>query len=247
MTLPVTNQTTPSEPASLAVTNVNGTLGFAMGRPIVYPLNTRFQIIRSTNSGNASVGTVVYDGTDLRVNLVMPASNHWYWGRSYVNPSSFSAFQPNTFGVFGSPAGFTTAQISSGAATIVSFVNCTVTQVFSGAGAIHASQLGRVDFAAMDADAEVLVTAAYRQRLQNINGHQNVLLRFVTGVTSTYDGASKIPVGGTVSAMQPVTQIGRFNYTAGNSAYVVLLWDVASGTNSFTMDQLSLRTEFVRR
>lgn len=246
-TLPDVNQTMPSEPASLSVTNVNGTLGFQMGRPIVYPLNTRFQIIRSTNSGNASVGTVVYDGTDLRVNLVMPASNHWYWGRSYVNPSSFSPFQPNTFGVFGSPAGFTTAQISSGAATIVSFVNCTATQVFSGAGAIHASELGRVDFAAMDADAEVLVTAAYRQGLQNINGHQNVLLRFVTGVTSTYDGASKIPVGGTVSAMQPVTQIGRFNYTSANSAYVVLLWDVASGTNSFTMDQLSLRTEFVRR
>lgn len=246
-TLPDVNQTMPSEPASLSVTNVNGTLGFQMGRPIVYPLNTRFQIIRSTNSGNASVGTVVYDGTDLRVNLVMPASNHWYWGRSYVNPSSFSPFQPNTFGVFGSPAGFTTAQISSGAATIVSFVNCTATQVFSGAGAIHASELGRVDFAAMDADAEVLVTAAYRQGLRNINGHQNVLLRFVTGVTSTYDGASKIPVGGTVSAMQPVTQIGRFNYTSANSAYVVLLWDVASGTNSFTMDQLSLRTEFVRR
>lgn len=245
--LPAINVTLPSEPASLAVTNVNGTLGFQMGRPIVYPLNTRFQIIRSTNSGNASVGTIVYDGTDLSVNLVQPSSNHWYWARSYVNPSSFSPFQPNTFGVFGSPAGFTTAQISSGAATIISFVNCTVTQVFSGAGAIHASELGRVDFAAMDADAEVLVTAAYRQGQQNINGFQNVVLRFVTGVTSTYDGVSKIPVGGTVSEMQPVTQIGRFIYTAANSAYVVLLWDVASGANSFTMDQLSLQTEFVRR
>lgn len=142
-----------------------------------------------------------------------------------------------------------TQQINPGAVTFVSFVNCTATQVFSGAGAIHTSQLGRVDFApTSDSDALVSVTAHYRTGLQNINGFQRIGLRFVTGgVTSVYDVESQISVGGTPSAIQPVTQVGVFSYTAGNSAYVVLQWDVASGANSFTFDQMTLRCEFIKR
>lgn len=121
--LPATNVTTPSAPASLnVVTNINGTLGFEIGRPIVYPFNARMQIIRGTNSGNAAVGTVVYDGLDQRVNLVMPASRHWYWSRAYVSGSSgtiYGAYQPNTFGVLGDPLGFGSTQINSNAATDV--------------------------------------------------------------------------------------------------------------------------------
>lgn len=116
--LPTQNATQPSAPQSLAIsTNINGTLTFAMGMPLVRPFNTRFQIIRSTNSANAAVGTIIYDGADLRVNLVMPASRHWYWSRSYVNPNSPSAYQPNTFGVLGEPLGWATQQIQQNAVT----------------------------------------------------------------------------------------------------------------------------------
>lgn len=104
-----------AEPTAYSVTsNINGTLGFAAGTPVVMPSGTRFQIIRSTNSGNAAVGTIVYDGSDLRVNLVMPASRHWYWIRSYVG-SNFSPYSPNTFGVLGEPVGWDSTQINSNA------------------------------------------------------------------------------------------------------------------------------------
>lgn len=249
MTLPTTNATMPSEPASFAVTTaINGTLGFEIGRPIVYPFNTRLLIIRSTNSADASVGTVVYDGSDQRVNLVMPASNHWYWARAYVNPGSPTAYTPNTFGVFGSPVGFSTPQIEPGATTFVSQVSCAATQVFSQGGAALGLPLARVDFAAnsIGADAQVQITASLRVGLQNIFNFNRVKLRFVCGASSVFDGLS-IPIGGSPSAMQPMTLLHTSTYTLGNSAFVSLNWDVASGTNSFTFDNLSLRTEFIKR
>lgn len=132
MSLPATNDTRASEPSSFAVVAaINGTLGFELGRPIVQPVGTRFQIIRSTNSANAAVGTTIYDGQDLRVNLVQPSSSHWYWSRSYINPNSPTAYQPNTFGVLGLPLGLTTSQIDS-AAIIDTRVSSRGTSPFEG-------------------------------------------------------------------------------------------------------------------
>lgn len=96
---PTANATTPSEPTSLsAVEQINGTILFTIGTPIIRPPGSRFQIIRSTNSVDASVGTVVYEGIESPINLVMPTSRHWYYARSICN-SLTSAYQPNTFGL----------------------------------------------------------------------------------------------------------------------------------------------------
>lgn len=96
---PTANATTPSEPTSFSATEqINGTILFTLGTPIVRPPGSRFQIIRSTNSGDASVGTVVYEGAESPVALVMPTSRHWYYGRTVCN-SLVSAYQPNTFGI----------------------------------------------------------------------------------------------------------------------------------------------------
>lgn len=105
---PTPNATTPTEPTSFsAVEQINGTILFTIGTPIIRPAGTLFQIIRSTNSGDASVGTVVYQGNAQQVPLVMPTSLHWYYVRSILgthitgfDPSTIaSVYQPNTFGV----------------------------------------------------------------------------------------------------------------------------------------------------
>lgn len=105
---PTQNATTPSEPTSFtAAEQINGTILFTIGTPIVKPFGTKYQIIRSTNSADASVGTVVWQGDASHVPLVMPTSIHWYYARSILttavqgfDPSTIvSAYQPNTFGV----------------------------------------------------------------------------------------------------------------------------------------------------
>lgn len=99
--LPAVNALTPSAPSNLTVTpNVDGTLTFAIGKPVLNPPDTEYQLIRSTNSGDASVGTVVWQGNVLRADLVMPTSRHWYYTRSLTN-SYLSDYYPNTYGVFG--------------------------------------------------------------------------------------------------------------------------------------------------
>lgn len=97
--LPATNATTPSAPTSFSATEqINGTILFTLGTPIIRPTGTLFQIIRSTNSADASVGTVIYEGANNTVPLTMPTSRHWYYSRAIVN-SLVSAYQPNTFGI----------------------------------------------------------------------------------------------------------------------------------------------------
>lgn len=139
--------------------------------------------------------------------------------------------------------------VPPGALQLTTLVSCLTSQVFSGAGAIHASELARIDInpASLDYNADVHVVAQYRTGLQNINGFQNVVVRFVSGVTSVYDAAYGFPVGGGPADMQPQTQVGRFTHARNNSCYVSLLWDVASGANSFTLDQVTLKADFYRR
>lgn len=139
--------------------------------------------------------------------------------------------------------------VPPGALQLTTMVSCSTAQVFSGAGAIHASQLARIDFnpASLDYNSDVHVVAMYRTGLQNINDFQNVVLRFVSGVTSVYDAGYGFAVGGSPSDMQPQTQVGRFVHARNNSCYLLLLWDVASGANSFTLDQVTLKADFYRR
>jgi hypothetical protein len=97
--IPDTNVTTPSEPTSFsAAQQINGTLLFTIGQPIIKPYGTRYQIIRSTNS-LATVGTVIWEGDATPVPLVCPTSPHWYFSRCVAN-SDVSPFQPNTFGLY---------------------------------------------------------------------------------------------------------------------------------------------------
>lgn len=117
--LPAINVMQPTAPPSLLVSNtVGGTLAFDIGLPIVNPANTRYQLIRSANSIYTITSTVIYDGLDRHVEIVVPASNHWYFARAYTSDVNSSvAFYPPLYGVFGRPNGIVTAQINSNAAT----------------------------------------------------------------------------------------------------------------------------------
>lgn len=91
--------TTPTAPSSFSAEGqINGTVLFTMGQPVVKPMGTKFRIIRATNSSNALLGNVVWEGEANVVPLVMPTSTHWYWSQCIVN-STVGAFQPNTFGI----------------------------------------------------------------------------------------------------------------------------------------------------
>jgi hypothetical protein len=99
--LPPINPTSPSEPQNFAVSQqLNGTLIFEWQAPIITPLGTTYRIIRSTNSANAAVGTVVWQGDANKVALVMPTSLHWYYVQAVAN-SLVSAYSPNTYGLIG--------------------------------------------------------------------------------------------------------------------------------------------------
>lgn len=139
--------------------------------------------------------------------------------------------------------------VAPGALQMMTSVSCLTAQVFSGAGALHVSELARIDLnpASLDYNSDIYATAMYRTGLQNINGFQNVVLRLVSGVTSVYDGDHKFPVGGSTSDMQPQTQISNFFNAKSHSCYLALLWDVASGANSFTIDQITLKADVYRR
>lgn len=101
--LPGSNVTRPSEPQGFsAVSQVNGTILFSWTRPVIQPLGTRFQIIRSTAFNDPSVGTVIWDGDASPVPLVVPTSRHWYYVRATAN-SLNSPYQPNTLGLLGEP------------------------------------------------------------------------------------------------------------------------------------------------
>lgn len=103
--IPEINATTPSAPQGFSATpQINGTILFDWTTPIVKPSGTEFQIIRSTNSANAAVGTVVWQGVANPVPLVMPTSPHFYYVRAIAN-SAFSAYVPNTFGLVAAARG----------------------------------------------------------------------------------------------------------------------------------------------
>lgn len=112
--LPSINPTTPSAPVSLDInfTNVHGTLTFAIGKPVVTPLNARYQIIRSSVSTNAAVGTAIYDGSALSASVYAPSSTQYYYARAYAG-SYYGPFYPNTTGIAVGPSRVTLSQAST--------------------------------------------------------------------------------------------------------------------------------------
>jgi hypothetical protein len=100
---PATNPTTPGTPTlSLDPLHIAGTLLFKFGEPTVTPIGTRYQIIRSHVSTDASVGTPVWDGDALSGTIYAPTSTNYYYGRAYVG-TYFSAYYPNTAGIVVGP------------------------------------------------------------------------------------------------------------------------------------------------
>src|SRR5689334_11298932 len=95
-TVPPQNPTTPSAPSSLSMDalSVPGMLLFNIGPPIVIPKGTQYQIVRSSVSTDASVGTVVFDGASTRAVVNAPNSLSYYYARAYSN-SYFGPYYPN--------------------------------------------------------------------------------------------------------------------------------------------------------
>lgn len=103
--IPATNPTTPSEPASFAVTPDLGTLIFDFEEPTVKPLGTRYQILRSPGSlAVAGSYSVLWEGDATRTILQADMrSYYWYHGRTIANSHVSPALYPNTYGIGAQP------------------------------------------------------------------------------------------------------------------------------------------------
>jgi hypothetical protein len=98
-TLPATNPTTPTAPTPFSVTSLLGNLKFNFSEPVVKPLETRYQVLRSPGTlATAGSYSVIWEGSATEI--LLPAdvrSFYWYHGRCVSN-SYFSAVDPSTFG-----------------------------------------------------------------------------------------------------------------------------------------------------
>lgn len=97
--MPSSNPTTPTEAQNFTVTPDLGVLKFDWDPPVVVPVGTRYQIIRSPGSASAvQSGQVVYDGLVSDATIITdPRIMAWYHVKAYVN-SYFGPYVPNTFG-----------------------------------------------------------------------------------------------------------------------------------------------------
>jgi hypothetical protein len=138
--------------------------------------------------------------------------------------------------------------VAPGALQMTLMVSCLTSQVFSGAGAFNLRTVAQLDISpsSLDYNADVHATAQYRTGLQNINNYQNITLRMASGPSSSFV-TNGFSVGGSPANMQPQTQIGQFVNARNSSCAVLLFWDAASGANSFTLDQVTLKVDVYRR
>lgn len=99
--IPATNPTKPSEPENLAITSQPGAITARWDEPVTLPLGTRYRLIQASSPGDATLGSVVWDG-DIRnatINVADPFTK-FYWAQAYTNSYS-SFYSPNTLGVLG--------------------------------------------------------------------------------------------------------------------------------------------------
>jgi len=91
--------TFPETPTSLTATGERSQINFAWQPGEDEILGQTYEIIESVNSGNASIGTPVWQG--VAYNAIVPKTDtttRWYWVRGVIG-SYYSEFEPNTYGV----------------------------------------------------------------------------------------------------------------------------------------------------
>jgi hypothetical protein len=103
-TVPPPNPTKPSEPQSFALRTTAGTIEASWESPVVVPTGTRYRLIAAVNCGDASVGSVYWEGDAQRamVPFISPTSGSWWWLQAYTG-SYNSPYTPSTYGVAISP------------------------------------------------------------------------------------------------------------------------------------------------
>lgn len=98
--LPVINQPIPSAPTGLTIAEtIMGTLNFSIGKPVVLPINTRYQIIAAPSStGFVNSGNVIWEGDALNAYVPTTYGMNYYSARAYCGSAGYSGYYPNSFG-----------------------------------------------------------------------------------------------------------------------------------------------------
>lgn len=240
---PPQNPTTPSEAVLAVSQHVAGTLRFTIADPVVRPLGTRFQLIRSLVSNNAAVGSVVYDGTTQVVDLPCPSSTHYYYSRPYVN-SYFGPYSPNTSGISAVPDPLTTAQVSSGAATVI----YSAANSYVPASATAFDQL-RCCVTSMTVAGVYEITATGRVRCSSFTATGNILVELTAGGGGTQTPPwSQTRFAVTSRDQEFVFAVGATYVTSGSGPWSARVGYVDDGSgNGISGYDMAMRVTGVRR
>lgn len=215
-TVPATNPTTPQAPSSLTLTstNVAGTLLFDIGDPVVRPIGTRFQLIRSAVSSDASVGTVAYDGALQRGAAYAPSSTLYYFARAYAG-SYFGPYYPNTTGIAASP--------------LVVQDRITLNPLVTGSWAVHNAEIVSATTYTPDANGLMSVSAVI-EGTASFDKDSGTFFNIVCAKTSLTTSALYLTVNASSAAYG-----GVYGYFTSSSAHqfatLVGNFDMSSGTN----------------
>jgi len=244
--IPTTSPTVPTAPTNFAGVAYPGAVDFTWTDAVLKPVDSYYRIVESSVNSYAQANSV-WSGNGTRAFLAMPnTATNYFWIDSLSAAGVKGGTTPGPSSGYAIGARLVQASdVASGSAAYVTFQNCTVSQLFSGTGILHLSQIGRIDIppTQVGGNANVLVTITCRAQQGNVNGTNALQAQFITGVTSSYSGPDQSGLG---TGMTPMTLQGQFPYTAGNSAAVILAWDVSSGNNSITVDQVVIKAEFIK-
>lgn len=94
------NQPIPSSPTGLTIAEtIMGTLNFSIGKPVILPINTRYQIIAAPSStGFVNSGNVIWEGDALNAYVPTTYGMNYYSARAYCGSAGYSGYYPNSFG-----------------------------------------------------------------------------------------------------------------------------------------------------
>jgi hypothetical protein len=118
----------------------------------------------------------------------------------------------------------------------------------SGSGAIQGQAVRTYNPGAQKKNATLIVTATFQGYSQNVAGTQRSYLTYYNGTTTVASDKKPILSGSSTNQNNPTIQ-WQFDYIAGESPDVSLLWgvDSPSGPNSATYSDIDIQVEFIFR
>lgn len=237
--LPTINPTTPGQPTALGISNnINGTLDFSIGPPVIMPLGMKYQVGHTPtaayiNSGGAL--TLVYDGASQNAaHVTCPTSICYYWTRAYIQtaPGSYNIgpWFPNSSGVPGASVQLDKGQLAPNVAASLVNVTAAVNSngfAFNAVGSLHTIINGNISTDSYSYGVGIDFSA--NVQLGTLLWHQNSLQIYIVDGTGAKVGTAAFDVS---AAAAPITAINS-NQNWSGIVTLTVIDAPATGVNSY--------------